>query len=71
MTKIVAGYGFLTPICIKAILPSRQNETMLNQRSYAISVLSYYSFYLQAKEYPLKIVLVETILRKINRRGLE
>ena len=37
----------------------------LNHTSYAISVLSYDAFYMQAKVYPLKIAFGEIILTKI------
>ena len=63
------GYGFLSQICIKVLLPSPQNETSLNHTTHAISILSYDIFYLQAKVSPQKIALVDIILPNINRRG--
>ena len=44
---------------------------MLNHTIHAIGVLSYDTFYLQAKVTPLKIVLVEIILPKIKKWELE
>ena len=58
------GYGFLSQMCIKVILPRQQNAH--NTRS---TFFSYYTFYLQAKVSPPKIALVEITLSKINRRG--
>ena len=45
--------------CVKVILPSPQNETMLIHKTQVISAFSYDTFYLQAKLSPLKIALVE------------
>jgi len=42
---------------------------MLNHIRHATSVLSYDTFYLQAKVSPLKIALIEIILPRINRDG--
>ena len=61
---------FLSQSCIKVVLPSSQNETMLNHIRHATSVLSYDTFYLQAKVSPLKIALIEIILPRIIGMGI-
>ena len=64
------GYGFLSQMCIKVILPCPQSEKGGNIQYMQSAYFYYYTLYLQAKVSPLKIALVEILLPTINRRGI-